>query len=74
MDIKNLVKSKLVSQLKSKDFQRKFTIIDYKDKSYIKMLGCSKEIDLYHHHQQFIFEIKEHNENDRAAQVFWAVS
>jgi len=38
------------------------------------MLGCSKEIDLYHHHQQFIFEIKEHNENDRAAQVFWAVS
>ena len=30
------------------------------------------EIDRYHHHQQFLFK-KENNENDMAAQVFWAV-
>ena len=37
------------------------------------MLGFSKEIDRYHHHQQFLFKIKENNENDMAAQVFWDV-
>ena len=30
----------------------------HKDKLYIKMLGFSKEIDWYHHHQKFLFEIK----------------
>ena len=37
------------------------------------MLEFSKEIDCYNHHQQFLFKIKENNENDMAAQVFWAV-
>ena len=34
-----------------------FVLNSYKDKLYMKMLGFSKEIDWYHHHQQFIFKI-----------------
>ena len=30
------------------------------DKLYIKMLGFSKEIDWYHHHQQFLFKMTWH--------------
>ena len=35
------------------------------------MLEISKEFDQYHHHQQFIFRIKENTENDILHKFFW---
>ena len=34
-----------------------FVLNSYIHKSYIKVLGFSKEMDCYHHHQQFLFKI-----------------